>query len=256
MRSIIIIPARYASTRFPGKPLALIGGVPMIVRVARRVAGCADMVVVATDDRRIYDTCAQSGIRVVMTDSGHCSGTDRIYEAFTRITEECGNFDIVVNVQGDEPFINPEHVTRLINSFADRKTDIATLCTPFPANGAYEDLADANLVKVVCGEDMQALYFSRSVIPYMRGVPQCEWPERHTYLTHIGIYAYRSEVLAHITDLPQSPLEVCESLEQLRWLENGLKIKALRVCTKSVGIDTPEDLAAAEKLLVDTDSMQ
>ncbi|MDE6294871.1 MAG: 3-deoxy-manno-octulosonate cytidylyltransferase [Muribaculaceae bacterium] len=256
MRSIIIIPARYASTRFPGKPLARIGGIPMIVRVAQRVTECADVVLVATDDRRIYDTCEQAGIRVVMTDSGHRSGTDRIYEAYTKISAECGEFDIVVNVQGDEPFINPQHVRELISSFSDRTVDIATLCTPFPADRKYEELADPNRVKVVCGVDNMALYFSRSVIPYLRGIPQNVWPQRHTFLTHIGVYAYRSDVLARITRMPQSPLELCESLEQLRWLENGLKIKVNRVNSQSVGIDTPEDLEAAEALLAETDTIQ
>lgn len=247
MKKIIIIPARYASTRFPGKPLADIGGQPMIVRVAQRVSGCADKVVVATDDTRIADVCARFGIDAVMTRKDHKSGTDRIYEAYTKIAEDPDNFDVIINVQGDEPFIDPEHLMLLQSFFEDATVDIATLASTFPTDGTYNELSDPNLVKVTTDLNLNALYFSRNVIPYMRGVRESEWISKHQYLSHIGIYAYRPKVLERITSLPQTPLEKCESLEQLRWLENGIKIKVGIVNDRSIGIDTPEDLQNAMK---------
>ncbi len=247
MKNIIIIPARFASTRFPGKPLADIGGRPMIVRVAGRVADCADKVVVATDDTRIADACSRYGISAIMTREDHKSGTDRIFEAYSKIAEKYGHYDVVINVQGDEPFINPDHIRLLQSFFEDPSVDIATLSTPFPEDRPFRELADPNLVKLTTDLNQNALYFSRNVIPYLRGIPETEWPEKHRFLTHIGIYAYRPNVLQRITSLPQSPLEKCESLEQLRWLENGLKIKVGIVNETSIGIDTPEDLQNAMK---------
>lgn len=249
MKSIIIIPARYASTRFPGKPLAEIGGIPMIVRVARRVRNCADRVVVATDDERIASVCHEYDIPSVMTRDDHKSGTDRIEEAYRKMVTDDTEYDVVVNVQGDEPFIDPEHIKLLISFFEDKNVDIATLCKPFPKDNPDERLDDPNRVKVVLADDSSALYFSRSVIPCLRGIPFNQWPERHQYLIHIGIYAYRPDILSRITEMPQSSLEICESLEQLRWLQNGLNIKVGMAHHSSIGIDTPEDLELVNSTL-------
>lgn len=251
MRKVIIIPARYASTRFPGKPLALLGGVPIIVRVAGRVAGCADFVAVATDDSRIAEVCRENCIEVVMTRSDHPSGTDRICEAYDKIAAGHGEFDVIINVQGDEPFIDPAQIELLVSLFNDPSADIATLCTPYPADDGFEGLRDPNLVKLVVSESGEALYFSRSVIPYLRNKEQSEWPGLHKYLTHIGIYGYRPEVLRRVTEMPKSSLEEAESLEQLRWLSAGLRIKVGETPGRNVGIDTPEDLEHAERVLVE-----
>lgn len=251
MRSIAIIPARYASTRFPGKPLADLCGEPLIVRVARRVIGTGRICYVATDDERIKAVCEENSIPCVMTRTDHSSGTDRIYEAYRKITVETGPFDVVINVQGDEPFIDLEQLDQLELLFTDPKTDIGTLCTPYPADGGIEGLEDPNLVKVVTGTDNRAIYFSRSVIPYLRDVRKEEWPLKHRYLTHIGVYAYRPEALEAVTQLPRSELEKSESLEQLRWLENGMKIRVAMTPNRNIGIDTPADLEAARKKLSD-----
>ncbi len=214
----------------------------MIVRVARRVMNCADTVVVATDDNRIVSVCDEYDIPVVMTRDDHKSGTDRIMEAYRKLAKDDSQYDVVVNVQGDEPFIDPEHIKLLLSFFEDKNVDIATLCKPFPIDNPEERLDDPNRVKVVLSDDSTALYFSRSVIPCLRGIPYSQWPGKHQYLIHIGIYAYRPDILSRITEIPQSSLEICESLEQLRWLQNGLNIKVGKVCQSSIGIDTPEDL--------------
>lgn len=246
MRVIAIIPARYASTRFPGKPLARLGGKPVIQRVCEQVAGTVDAVVVATDDVRIFEAVEAFGGRAVMTSPDHRSGTDRCWEAYCTQGER---FDIVVNVQGDEPFIRPAQIARLCRCFDDPATDIATLVKPFAATDGWEALANPNSPKVVLDAQSRALYFSRSVIPHLRGAACDEWLARHTYYKHIGIYAFRTEVLRAVTALPQSPLELAESLEQLRWLENGYRIGAGITCDETVGIDTPDDLARAEAFL-------
>jgi 3-deoxy-manno-octulosonate cytidylyltransferase (CMP-KDO synthetase) len=243
---IAIIPARYASTRFPGKPLAKIGNQTMIQRVYEQVKKAVETVYVATDDERIFDTVKSFGGNAVMTSSDHKSGTDRCFEAFTKI----GNgFDIIINVQGDEPFIKPEQIETLKNCFIDPKTEIATLIKAFPYNGFFDDLSNRDVPKVVINKKMEAMYFSRSVIPYNRGVDRNQWLAKHTYYKHIGMYAYRADVLKKITALPQSSLEIAESLEQLRWLENGYKIKVGITNAESMGIDTPEDLEKAQKYL-------
>jgi 3-deoxy-manno-octulosonate cytidylyltransferase (CMP-KDO synthetase) len=252
MKVIAIIPARYASTRFPGKHLALLGGKPVIQRVYERVAPLVDMAVVATDDHRIYDAVVGFGGRVVMTSPDHKSGTDRVQEAYLKVTEALGaTYDVVINVQGDEPFIAARQVQALADCFLQPETDIATLVKPFHPEDGLEALQNPNSPKVVIGGRNQALYFSRSVIPYLRGIPEEEWLSRHTFYKHIGIYAYRPEALARVTSLQQTPLEQAESLEQLRWLENGLRITVRAIDIETVGIDTPADLARAEEFLIE-----
>lgn len=252
MKTIAIIPARYASTRFPAKPLALLGGKPVIQRVYEKVAPLVDMAVVATDDARIYDAVVAFNGRVVMTSTEHKSGTDRVREAYHKVCEALGtDYDVVINVQGDEPFIAPQQIQAVQDCFMDPQTDIATLVKPFHPEDGLEALLNPNSPKVVLGAHSQALYFSRSVIPYLRGIPQEQWLEKHTFLKHIGLYAYRPEALERITTMPQSPMEIAESLEQLRWLENGMRITVRQVDIETVGIDTPEDLERAEKFLME-----
>lgn len=243
---IAIIPARYASTRFPAKPLARLGGKPVIQRVYEQVAGVLDEAVVATDDERIYEAVRAFGGRVEMTSTAHRSGTDRCWEAYCK---QGRTYDVVVNVQGDEPFIRREQLEALKGCFDKPQTDIATLVKPFAEADGLAALENPNSPKVVVDAQGQALYFSRSVIPYLRGVPREEWLSRHTFYKHIGIYAFRTEVLRAVTALPQSPLELAESLEQLRWLENGYRIGVGISQVETVGIDTPEDLARAEEFL-------
>lgn len=246
MKFIGIIPARYASTRFPAKPLAMLGGKPVIQRVYEQVNGVLDDACVATDDERIEAAVKAFGGKVVMTSTAHKSGTDRVQEAFEKIGQ---GYDVVVNIQGDEPFIQPSQLEAVKACFADEATQIATLVKPFVEADGWEALQNPNSPKVVVDGRMNALYFSRSVIPYLRGVEKEEWLKKHTYYKHIGLYAYRAEVLREITRLPQSPLELAESLEQLRWLENGYCIKVGITDVETIGIDTPEDLEKAEKFL-------
>ena len=246
MKVIAIIPARYASTRFPGKPLAILGGKTVIRRVWEQVSRVIDDVAVATDDRRIAEAVEAFGGRAVITSPDHRSGTDRCYEAYCLIG---GEYDVVVNVQGDEPFISPSQIRALTACFDDERTDIATLVKPFAARAGIEALENPNSPKVVIDNESRAIYFSRSVIPYLRGVERSEWLARHTFYKHIGMYAFRRDVLREVTSLPQSSLERAESLEQLRWLENGYKIGVGITDIETVGIDTPEDLARAEEFL-------
>ncbi len=246
MKVIPIIPARYASTRFPGKPLAILGGKTVIRRVWEQVSRVIDDVAVATDDRRIAEAVRAFGGRVEMTSPDHRSGTDRCREAYDRLGAE---YDVVVNVQGDEPFISPSQIRALTACFDDERTDIATLVKPFAPSDGIEALENPNSPKVVIDNESRAIYFSRSVIPYLRGVERSEWLARHTFYKHIGMYAFRRDVLREVTSLPQSSLERAESLEQLRWLENGYKIGVGITDIETVGIDTPEDLARAEEFL-------
>lgn len=252
MKYIGIIPARYASTRFPAKPLAMLDGKPVIQRVYEQVNGVLDDAVVATDDERIFDAVESFGGKVVMTSTSHRSGTDRCYEALTKIGED--KYDVVVNIQGDEPFIQPQQLKALCDCFDDPSVDIATLVKPFTVSDGYSALENANSPKVVVNNKMEALYFSRSIIPYMRGKDRELWLPNHTYYKHIGLYAYKSNVLREITSLPQGMLEQVESLEQLRWLENGYKIKVGTSLIETIGIDTPEDLQRAEEFLVNNKS--
>lgn len=246
MKFLGIIPARYASTRFPAKPLAILGGKTVIQRVYEQVAGILDDAYVATDDERIEATVKAFGGKVVMTSPLHKSGTDRCYEAFTKIE---GHFDVVVNIQGDEPFIQQSQLEAIKACFDDSSTQIATLVKPFSSDDSFEALENVNSPKVVLNKNRNAMYFSRSVIPYQRNAEKNEWLKGHTYYKHIGLYAYRTEVLKEITNLPQSPLELAESLEQLRWLENGYSIKAGITSVETIGIDTPQDLERAEEFL-------
>lgn len=245
MKFAAIIPARYASTRFPAKPLALLGGKPVVQHVYERVVPHVDVAVVAADDERIARAVQAFGGQCVMTSPEHRSGTDRCREAYDKLGVDC---DVVINVQGDEPFIHPEQLRLVKQCFADESTQIATLAHPF-GRCAYETLANPNSPKVVVDKNGFALCFSRSVVPYLRSVQQEEWSARWKYLKHIGLYAYRPQVLAAITALPRSPLEEAESLEQLRWLENGYRIKVAQTAIETIGIDTPADLQRAEEFL-------
>lgn len=249
MKFIGIIPARYASTRFPGKPLADMDGKPMIQRVYEQVQGELDAVWVATDDERIEQAVRDFGGHVVMTSDRHRSGTDRCYEAYTKVGAE---YDIVVNIQGDEPFIQPGQIRTLKDCFTDPTVEIATLVKPFNPEDDFETvLFNPNSPKVVLNKNREAMYFSRSVIPYVRGKQYTEWLSAHTYYKHIGLYAYRAETLAAITRLEPSSLERAESLEQLRWLENGYRIKAGITEQETIGIDTPEDMRKALAFLAE-----
>ena len=238
-----IIPARYASTRFPGKPLATLAGKPVIEHVYRRVVEALGCAYVATDDDRIALAVERFGGQAVMTRADHKSGTDRIAEALEKTGREV---DVVVNVQGDEPFITTRQIETLCHCFDDEQTQIATLGKPFESMEAVEN---PNSPKIVTDLKGFALYFSRSVIPYIRGFEQTNWLSHFPYLKHLGVYAYRTEVLREITQLPQSPLEKAESLEQLRWLQAGYRIKVGITDEETVGIDTPEDLVRAERFL-------
>lgn len=245
---IILIPARYGSSRFPGKPLAKIGGEEMIVRVCKRASETGVGVAVATDDVRIKECVEKAGFKAVMTSENHKSGTDRVFEAFCQLGKPA---KVVINVQGDEPFIAPSQILALMDCFKKNPdSQLATLVREFDKKKGFEALFDPNLVKVVRSINGDALYFSRSIIPYIRGVEWKEWLDKHTFLTHVGIYAYRSDVLEAVTSLQRSPLEIAESLEQLRWLENGYTIKTALTDEPTIGIDTPEDLENAEKYLM------
>ena len=253
MKFIGIIPARYSSTRFPGKPLAMLGGKTVIQRVYEQVKGVLEAplsgqtmegaVYVATDDQRIFNAVEAFGGQAVMTRNDHQSGTDRIEEAAEKIGTTA---DVIINVQGDEPFIQCSQIETLMHLFDDPETQIGTIGKPFDT---MEAAMNPNSPKIVCDMRGYALYFSRSVIPYIRGKEQTEWLQHFPYLKHLGLYAYRREVLAEITKLPQSSLELAESLEQLRWLQNGYRIKVGFTDVETVGIDTPEDLARAEAFL-------
>lgn len=243
MKFIGIIPARYASTRFPGKPLALLGGKPVIQHVYEQVAAVLEAAYVATDDERIYDVVKSFGGQVVMTRTDHKSGTDRIEEAIEKIG---GKWDVVVNVQGDEPFVAKNQLDTICHCFDDPTTQIATLGKPFES---MEAVQNPNSPKIVVDNMGFAMYFSRSVIPYVRGKEMSSWLTHYPFLKHLGIYAYRKDVLRQVTQLPQSSLEIAESLEQLRWLQNGFKIKVGTTDVETVGIDTPQDLERAEEFL-------
>lgn len=250
MKFIGIIPARYASTRFPGKPLAMLGDKTMIQRVYERAGMALDDVIVATDDDRIFDAVKGFGGKAVMTSASHRSGTDRCYEAFARSGSDA---DVVINIQGDEPFIDPRQIEALKSCFASPGVEIATLLRRFDPKRGYDALADPNTPKVVVDNNGDAIYFSRSVIPYVRGKETSQWPGATEYFTHVGLYGYRSETLSRLVALPQSSLELAESLEQLRWLQNGYKIRTAVTDCETIGIDTPADLEAAIELIKSQD---
>jgi 3-deoxy-manno-octulosonate cytidylyltransferase (CMP-KDO synthetase) len=243
MKFIGIIPARYASTRFPGKPLAMLGGRTVIQRVYEQAAAVLEEAYVATDDERIFKAVEEFGGRVIMTRQDHKSGTDRIEEAAEKIGTQA---DVIINIQGDEPFIQKSQIETLKSLFENSETQIGTLGKKFES---IEAATNPNSPKIVTDKNGFALYFSRSVIPYIRGKEQAEWLQHFPFLKHLGLYAYRRDVLRQITQLPQSPLEMAESLEQLRWLENGYRIRVGLTDMETVGIDTPDDLRRAEEFL-------
>ena len=250
MNYIAIIPARYASTRFPGKPLAMLGDKSVIQRVYEQVTKQLPACV-TTDDERIFEHVKSFGGHVVMTRTDHKSGTDRIEEAVEKLQlakefEIDDNNTVIVNVQGDEPFIQPEQIQALCDCFNDPTTDIATLGIKFKT---LEAIKNPNSPKIILDNMGFAMYFSRSVIPYVRGKEETEWPQSFDFLKHIGMYAYKRSILKEVTSLPQSSLEIAESLEQLRWLQNGYKIKVGETTQETIGIDTPEDLSEAIKRL-------
>ena len=251
MKFTAVIPARYASTRFPGKPLAMLGGKTVIQRVYEQAASVLSEVYVATDDERILSAVEAFGGYAVMTRTDHQSGTDRIEEAIEKI-EESGKWKeerdemVIINIQGDEPFIQPSQIKTLMALFDDPQTQIGTLGKRFES---MEAVSNPNSPKIVTDHRGFALYFSRSVIPFIRGVETDEWLSHYPFLKHLGVYAYRREVLAEVTRLPQGQLEKAESLEQLRWLENGYRIRVGLTDVETVGIDTPADLERAEQFL-------
>jgi len=242
-KTLIVIPARYASTRFPGKPLALLGGRPIVQWVWERVQGLGEAMI-ATDDERIANA-AKAGFdaRVMMTSADCQSGTDRCGEVLRRCG---GGYEVVVNVQGDEPFVEAAQVQTLVKAFDDPAVQIATLRTRIRTT---EELLSPNNVKVVCADNGNALYFSRQPLPYRRGVAEDQWITEGQYYKHVGIYAYRAEVLERLCQLPVGTLEASEKLEQLRWLAAGYTIRVLDTDHANIGIDTPQDLAEAEQTL-------
>ena len=273
IRFVAIIPARYGSSRLPGKPLLDIGGKPMIQWVYERISGCVDIVLVATDDSRIYETVRNFGGDAVMTRQNHTCGTDRCLEAYlhyklsypydkemeaypNKWEKVCDEREVVINIQGDEPFIESQNIEVIKKCFTANGGDevqIATLVSPFDRSATYEDLSDPNTPKVVClsgditSHCRQVLMFSRSVIPYIRNIPRDEWVSQGCHFRHIGMYAYKANTLASITKLKPSYLEKMEMLEQLRWLENGFPIHASVVESYEKGIDTEADLLRARE---------
>lgn len=239
-----IIPARYASTRFPGKPLIDIKGKSMIQHVYERAKRSSlDKIIVATDDQRIFDNVSDFGGDVVMTAAGHPSGTDRCWYALQQLKED---FEYVINIQGDEPLIDPQQINELAEVLKDGTTELATQMIKVDN---HEMLFNTGEVKIVLNKNNEAIYFSRSVIPFIKNMDEKDWHLHHNYYRHVGMYAYRKDILQQITQLPVSSLEKAESLEQLRWIENGFKIKCVETKFESHCIDTPEDLQSLLHLL-------
>lgn len=243
MKFTAIIPARYASSRFPGKPLAVLGDKMVIQHVYEQVSKVLEDVYVATDDERIFDAVQGFGGKAVMTSANHRSGTDRVCEAIEKLNSDA---DVIINIQGDEPFIKPEQIKTVMQLFDNEDTEIATLGKHFET---MDGVDNPNSPKIAVGRNGRALYFSRSVIPFVRGWEHAEWLKAYPFLKHIGIYAYRRDTLMHIRDLSPTPLEIAESLEQLRWLENGINIRVGLTNVETIGIDTPDDLRKAEAFL-------
>ncbi len=241
-----IIPARFTSERLPGKPLLKIGDKSMIEWVWRGAERALDNLYVATDDERIASEVERFGGSAIITSAEHRTGTDRCAEALDLIESRCGeNYDVVVNIQGDEPFTEVEQILSLTGCFSDEGTDIATLIR---AVSRGEDISNTSQPKVVTDSYGYALYFSRAAIPYVRDCRPKLWSSSHIFFKHVGMYAYRSNILRQITSLPPSPLEIAEGLEQNRWLENGLKIKTVQTPFGNIGVDTPEDLEEARRI--------
>ncbi len=247
IRVLAIIPARYSSVRFPGKPLADINGKPMIQRVYEQVRKCSNIedIIVATDDERIINIVEKFNGKAILTSNEHQSGTDRCAEVIQLLKY---NYEVVLNVQGDEPFINPQQIEQLVNCFYKPEIQIATLIKHITQS---QELFDSSKVKVVINEKSEAMYFSRSPIPFLRGVSEELWPENSTSYKHIGIYGYRTEVLNQIVKLPVHSLERAESLEQLRWLANGYNIQTALTDLESISVDTIEDLERARNFVPD-----
>ncbi len=240
MKILGVIPARWASSRFPGKPLVKIGSKTMIERVYLQALKSLDYVVVATDDERIFKELKGFGGQVVMTSENHQSGTDRCMEALDIFEKETGNkFEVVINIQGDEPFIQPQQIKDIADSFKDETTEISTLIKKITEP---EVVFDPSCPKVIMNTNNEAIYFSRSTIPYIQNVDEKDWFNKFTYYEHLGLYGYRSDILRKITQLAPSSLEIAESLEQNRWLENGFKIRVLETEYENISIDTQEDL--------------
>jgi len=237
MHTLGIIPARYASSRFPGKPLVDIAGKSMIQRVYEQAKKCADLteVIVATDDDRIFDHVKSFGGIALMTSPNHASGTDRCAE----VALQHPQYDVIINIQGDEPYIDPAQISKLAACFTAADTQIATLIKSIKTE---QELFNVNSPKVITNQNSEAIYFSRSPLPHIRGEEQQNWLEFHTFFKHIGIYGYRADILKQITKLSVSSLEKAESLEQLRWIENGYRIKVAETELETHAIDTPGDL--------------
>jgi len=244
MKILGVIPARYASTRFPGKPLVDIGGKSMIRRVYEQASKCGslDKVYVATDDTRIFDHVKNFGGEVLMTLRDHLNGTSRCNEVLEilQVGKQSGQYDAVINIQGDEPFIDPSQIDKIASLFSRKQTEIATLAKKI---SDQHELFNHNVVKVVFAQDRAALYFSRQTIPYLRDFDKNDWLKHADFFKHIGIYGYRSEVLRKISKLNTGKIEALEQLEQLRWLENGFQIAVEITDIEGISIDTPEDLS-------------
>ena len=246
MNFIGIIPARFQSTRFPGKPLVFLNGKPIVQWVYENARKTLTEVYVATDDERIFRAVEAFGGKAVFTSTNHQSGTDRCAEAAQSLSKSM-KIDVVVNIQGDEPFIRTEQIESLKACFSTPETQIATLIKPITN---IAEITNINRPKVVINQHQEAMFFSRSPIPFVRGCPPEEWLEGQTFYSHIGLYAYRYDILLELTKLPMGLLERAESLEQLRWLENGYRIKTAQTLFENIGIDTPEDLEQAKRFLL------
>lgn len=243
MKVLGIIPSRFASTRFPGKPLAMIDGISMIQRVYEQSKKSSSLqkVIVATDDDRIYNHVKDFGGEVVMTSTDHPSGTDRCAEVLSKEKEK---WDAVINIQGDEPFIDPKQIDLLV-SLLQNNAMIATLVKKINTN---DELLNPNTPKVILNKDGNAIYFSRQPLPYYKGIDVSEWQKMIDYYKHVGMYGYRAEVLPQLTKLPVGSLEKAESLEQLRWLENGYAVSTAITDIETIAIDTPADLERLKAL--------
>ena len=245
MKVLGIIPARYASTRLEGKPLVDLGGKSMIQRVYEQAKKVLDQVIVATDDKRIEKAVKGFGGRVIMTSTDHTTGTNRCLEAYKNLMQNSNSsFDIILNIQGDEPLLDPEQITSLVNCFDSKKVELATLVIPTSKN---EDLTTG--VFVVFDENYNAMYFSRSIIPYCRDTIKENWSKEHIFYKHVGMYGFRPESLEEFANLEESDLENSEKLEQLRWLERGKKIRIAITRHKSFPIDTPQDLEKVRRII-------
>lgn len=244
-----IIPARYNSTRFPGKPLATIGGMTVIEHVYRRAAMALDTVYVATDDSRIVREVSRFGGRAILTEGVCRNGTERCVLALRQLNVKP---DGIVNIQGDEPFVDPADILAVARTLSSGDTDIASIARRFDPADGFEALFSKDAVKVVMDSNMNAMYFSRSIIPYVRDTPWQQWLESTDFYIHVGLYGFRYEALSAITSLPPSPCEQAERLEQLRWLSAGYRIRMALTQSRTIGIDTPADLERAREFFIQT----